>query len=137
VCPKCGLDRELRDFGKDVATAKGISSWCKPCKKRWRKDWRQKNPEEARSQDFKNDFKKNYGITPEDYWRLFEAQGGRCACCGVCSEDHRRGLHVDHDHTSGQVRGLLCTKCNPGLGYFDDSVEKLEMAITYLKKFKK
>jgi hypothetical protein len=47
------------------------------------------------------------------------------------------GLHVDHDHKTGLIRGLLCTQCNPGIGYFQDSIERLQLAIKYLEKFKK
>jgi hypothetical protein len=97
---------------------------------------RKDEPEKHKQIDFKNDLKK-YGLTPEDYRNMFESQKGKCACCGTDASEFRRGLHVDHDHSTGQVRALLCTKCNPGIGYFDDSTERLEMAIKYLNKFKK
>lgn len=137
ICPRCKVAKEEKEFGKDSAKAKGISSWCKLCKKTWRTQWRKDNPEKAKAQDFKNDLKKNYGITPECYYEMFEKQKGLCACCGQSHESFKRGFHVDHDHTTGQVRGLLCTECNPGIGYFQESTERLEMAIAYLKKFKK
>lgn len=136
VCPHCGVAKEKKEFGKDSTKARGISCWCKPCKKAWRANHRKDNPEAHKVLDFRNDLKK-YGLTPEDYNRMHDEQGGKCGCCGRSAEEFRRGLHVDHDHSTGQVRALLCTKCNPGIGYFDDSVEKLEMAIAYLKKFKK
>jgi Recombination endonuclease VII len=136
ICPQCGDTKEKKEFGKDITTPTGVSSWCKPCKKKWRSQLRKDNPEEHKRIDFKNDLKK-YGLTTEDYNRMFKNQNGCCDCCGQTSENFRRGLHVDHDHTTGQVRALLCTQCNPGLGYFKDSVERLEMAIKYLKKFKK
>lgn len=88
-------------------------------------------------QDFISDLKKNYGLTVEQFETFYSNQKGCCACCGKHESEFKRRLHVDHDHKSGQVRALLCTRCNPGLGYFEDSIEKLEMAITYLKKFKK
>lgn len=137
ICPTCKTEKSLDHFGKDATTAKGISSWCKPCKKHWRALWRKENPEKAKAKDFKDDLKKNYGIIPEQYNQMFEEQNGCCGCCGKSHENFRRGLHVDHHHNTGQVRGLLCTQCNPGLGYFEDSIERLEMAITYLRKFKK
>lgn len=80
---------------------------------------------------------KNYGITLEQYEEMYNEQQGKCACCDRHESEFKRGLHVDHCHTTDQVRGLLCTKCNPGIGYFDDNVESLEMAIAYLNKFKK
>lgn len=136
VCSKCRAPREKKEFGKDSTTARGISSWCKPCKKLWRTQHRKDNPEKYKMQDFKNDLKRHYGITVEVYNQMFDKQNGRCACCSRSSEEFRKGLHVDHDHATGQVRGLLCTQCNPGIGYFEESVERLEMAIKYLNKFK-
>jgi hypothetical protein len=137
TCPKCGTTKEKKEFGKDSTNVSGVSCWCKPCKKAWRAHHRKDNPSKMRDIDFNNDLKKHYGITSEKYWELFNKQGGLCACCGQSHELFKRRLHVDHDHTTGQVRGLLCTECNPGLGYFQDSIERLEMAITYLRKFKK
>lgn len=137
ICPKCRDTKEKKEFGKDSTIAKGISAWCKLCKKVWRAKWRKENPEKAKAMDFKNDLKKNYNITPEVYYKMIEDQNNSCACCGQSAEIFKRGLHVDHDHTTGRVRGLLCTECNPGLGYFQDSIERLEMAIKYLQKSKK
>jgi hypothetical protein len=79
------------------------------------------------------------GLTVTDYERLLEEQGGRCAICG-CPEGHRScygkkcKLAVDHEHQTGQVRGLLCNNCNRGLGRFKDSLSLLEAAIRYLKR---
>jgi hypothetical protein len=68
-----------------------------------------------------------YGIEPEDYDALHAAQGGLCALC-----DERPAEHVDHDHESGRVRGLLCLHCNTGLGNFRDRADLIDRAITYL-----
>ena len=79
------------------------------------------------------------GVSNQHYLALFEAQDGKCAICGV-TEGHRSKnskvcrLAVDHDHRTGQVRGLLCNSCNRGLGRFKDSIENLEAAIRYLKR---
>ena len=74
---------------------------------------------------------KKYGLDWEDYEALYEAQQGLCAICGDSMEDTP---HVDHCHTEGHVRGLLCGRCNIGLGQFRDSVEYLEAAVRYLSK---
>lgn len=137
VCPKCGTEKEVGFFGKDSTNQRGISCWCKLCKKEWRAQHRKDNPEKHKSIDFKNDLKKHYNMSVEDYNSLYDRQNGSCACCGANSTEFRRGLHVDHDHITGKIRGLLCTKCNPGLGYFDDSIKKLQLAVAYLEKFKK
>lgn len=80
----------------------------------------------------------NYGIRQVEYDALLTAQGGVCAICGQaeCRKD-RKGrvidLAVDHDHENGHVRGLLCAKCNHGLGNFKDNTEVMCRAVTYLR----
>lgn len=77
-----------------------------------------------------------YGVTPEDYDRMFAEQGGVCAICGQPETATRRGivrsLCVDHDHTTGVVRGLLCSRCNLVLGLVRDSVAVLTLAAQYI-----
>jgi hypothetical protein len=73
-----------------------------------------------------------YGITLAEYNKMFEDQGGRCAICGSPDEVEGRRLAIDHCHDSGRVRGLLCGKCNRGLGLFYDNKQLLENAISYL-----
>ncbi len=75
-----------------------------------------------------------YGISQGEYEAMFERQHGECAICGSRHAD-RRGLrlHVDHDHATGVVRGLLCGSCNFGIGKFRDSDELLAKAIVYLR----
>lgn len=74
---------------------------------------------------------KTYGITLEEYNALLEAQGGRCAICRRATGKTRR-LSVDHDHSSGRVRGLTCSVCNKMLGHGRDDVEFFERASDYL-----
>lgn len=135
-CPRCKVAKQKSEFGKDSTKAKGISSWCKDCKRKWRSEHRKKYPEKARIRDFANDLMKHYGITPEKYQEMDRRQKGRCACCGRHKSNFKRGLHVDHDHKSGKIRALLCTRCNPGIGYFEHSIPMLKRAIRYLEKFK-
>jgi hypothetical protein len=73
---------------------------------------------------------KRYGITPEAWDALLEAQGGGCALCGKTSEARR--LHVDHCHATGRVRGLLCFTCNGALGHLGDSAETITRVLAYL-----
>ncbi len=72
-----------------------------------------------------------YGITADEFKQMFETQQGKCS---ICSEEPKtkRGLHVDHDHETGKVRGLLCHGCNVALGSFKD-VTLLNKAIEYLR----
>lgn len=77
----------------------------------------------------------DYGITEEDYKELLRKQEGKCAICGATKANNfRDNLYVDHCHSTGIVRGLLCTRCNSCLGLFQDDVSILEAAIRYLNK---
>lgn len=75
---------------------------------------------------------KRAGATEEWYWETLAAQGGKCAICGGGPNGHGR-LHIDHCHTEGKPRGLLCSNCNPGLGYFKDDPNVMRKAISYLE----
>lgn len=76
---------------------------------------------------------RQYGITAEDYDALRVAQDDTCAICGRPDPLSKSGVwHVDHCHSTGRVRGLLCTKCNTGLGLFEDDAARLASAIKYL-----
>lgn len=77
-------------------------------------------------------YKNRYGISIAQYDALFLAQDGKCKICSLPSTAQKRKLAVDHDHKTGKVRGLLCDKCNKGLGQFEDNVARLQTAITYL-----
>ncbi len=74
-----------------------------------------------------------YGITKAAYERLLAAQGNGCAICGACPKPGKR-LHVDHDHQSGKIRGLLCRIHNLGLGHFQDDPILLEQGAAYLRR---
>lgn len=73
---------------------------------------------------------KTYGITEEDYLKMLQEQDNSCAICGTKDWDIP---HIDHNHATGKVRGLLCRECNLGLGKFGDSVELMLEAISYLR----
>lgn len=76
---------------------------------------------------------KKYGITHDDYERLLKEQDGGCAICGTKDPRQRsEHFHIDHDHATGIVRGLLCSPCNQGLGYFQENVAVMARAIAYL-----
>jgi uncharacterized Zn finger protein (UPF0148 family) len=77
--------------------------------------------------------KSQFGITIEDYQRIFEKQGGVCAICQKTPQQNGKRLAVDHCHRSSQVRGLLCSTCNQALGLFKDKIEFLKAAISYLE----
>lgn len=77
---------------------------------------------------------KNTGCTQEYYDILYARQKGKCAICDTHASELKRALSADHCHTTKEVRGLLCNKCNIGIGYFNDDVVLLTAAISYLTK---
>ncbi len=81
---------------------------------------------------------RNFGITLHDYNKRLADQFGVCAICGkretMQTSDGVRALAVDHCHNTGRVRGLLCSRCNTGIGSFEDDVTLLQSAISYLQK---
>ncbi len=96
----------------------------------YNRDWRKANPTKHASYVME----KRYGITHEERDTLLARQGGVCAICGTSDPGAKRGWHVDHCHSTGRVRGILCPNCNVGLGNFRDQPHLLTRAIDYLKK---
>jgi hypothetical protein len=91
--------------------------------------WAKANPRRMREWKLRE-----YGLTPEMYDAMLANQGGICAICGInpIYTAHKK-LVVDHSHTRGHVRGLLCGTCNTGIGMLKDSIAILKSAIKYLE----
>ena len=81
-----------------------------------------------------NHYKTKYGITLEEREKLLKDQGYACAICQTPLQFEGTLTHTDHCHTTGKVRGILCTNCNRGLGHFKDNVNSLKNAIYYLER---
>jgi hypothetical protein len=77
--------------------------------------------------------KKVYGLSPELFEEMFQKQGYSCAICKKNISNSTRNQHVDHDHATGKVRGILCSCCNVGIGQFEDDIRRMELAISYIK----
>lgn len=97
--------------------------------KNYYKDYKMTNKEHRKLSERTRHLRIKYGITLEDYNRMFTEQEGRCLICGVKKEK----LHVDHNHLTGKVRSLLCFHCNAGLGHFHENTDLINKAIEYLK----
>lgn len=124
ICNDCRIEKPLTEFGK-VSNAKDGRNWyCKSC---W--SLRNKESRERHGGARRYHLRRRYGVEPEEVVTMIEEQGGRCAICRARSPEH-----VDHDHQTGVVRGVLCYTCNAGLGSFHDSVEELRRAIEYLEQ---
>ncbi len=115
-----------------TSTSRGYTQRrCQECQKK--KTYENYHKAEERNKGEKNhryQLQQKYGITIDTYNTLLHAQGGTCAICNAPPNGRR--LSVDHNHTTGIVRGLLCSKCNTGLGNFGDSRFRLQRAIKYL-----
>ena len=148
VCSKCKIEKPFSSYFKDNNRKIGIRCKCIECCKidtySWREKnrsgynnyaaaWRAKNPGKQHA----TDIKRLYGLKIEDYNVLLAAQSCQCKICGKQHDSSlKRGrLYVDHNHTTGAVRGLLCSECNRGIGAMRDSVELLEKSIAYLKSY--
>lgn len=136
---------------------------CRPCFRKFSRErqyrWRQEHPEQwkitrdkawakrAADPDYlrqkrEREAERVYGLTAEEFHRLLQAQDGNCAICGLPPRGRANGrarpereprLHVDHDHTTGRVRGLLCGNCNTMIGLAGEDPKVLLKAVEYLK----
>lgn len=125
---RCSLCREVKPlaaFTRSRAKASGWHAHCKPCHHAQTKE----SAERLHGSTRDLHLKRRYGLTSADVDRLVEAQGGTCALCR-----ERPAQHVDHDHLTGRVRGVLCSCCNQGLGNFRDRADVLRQAIDYLER---
>jgi len=128
-CSKCNKLKHEDEFSPDKYRKDGLRSWCMICNRICSKEYRK--TDKAKTAHKENKLRYNYGITLDDKWQMFADQRGCCAICG--KGKHIRKLYIDHNHESGKVRGLLCNRCNTGMGYVDN-IELLEKMITYREK---
>ena len=128
TCMTCGEEKSILEFYfRDKKTGRRHSA-CKECDKARVKARHQANPERTRN----NDLKRNYGITLEEHTKMYENQNGVCAICKKPGDGKWKKLCVDHCHTTGKVRGLLCKRCNIALGEVGDNISTLQKMIEYL-----
>lgn len=147
LCSTCKMDKPMDAFHKNRGNPDGYHTICKQCNNKalvkWRaehreyysmqeKTHRKTNPEHAKLKDRRNNLKRNYGITIEEYNEMFAKQNGRCAICHRHQSELKKRLCVDHCHTTQRIRGLLCNNCNHGIGKFKDDTSLLQSAIIYL-----
>ena len=142
-CHTCKTDKPVSEFTlRQTGKRAGQPvSQCKVCLVDKQKTRKQRDPSIYRRVEWPSKLKSVYGITVDDYYRMLEAQNKGCAICGTKIPSARKRKYatvemffIDHCHTTGKVRGLLCSTCNRGLGYFKDSPELLSNAIHYLKE---
>jgi len=133
-CFRCGQVKNVEFFHRSKRNKDGRASYCKECDAKRKPIWQSRNVERHKEAMRNWQYRHLYGISLEEYNCLYKMQGGRCAICGSPPPDGRfKHFAVDHDHTVGKVRGLLCTACNRGLGLFCDNPVTLELAAQYLR----
>lgn len=111
------------------------SRQCRTCRLAAHERWIQQNPESRQDIVRRANLKRQYNLTIEQYDEMLSAQDGRCAGCGNSHPGNKTGVFfVDHCHTTGKVRGLLCLGCNSALGHIKDDIETLKQLIKYLEE---
>lgn len=148
MCRKCQIEKPLDGFYNQNNRKSTKMSNCKICVKKQANDWHKNNKErnlinvkrwtannkEKHNRSMKKcKLKKFYNMTLEQYDNLVIFQSNKCA---ICDQKEKNDLSVDHNHITGEIRGLLCQMCNKALGLFktDLGPELLEKAIKYIKK---
>lgn len=123
ICARCGADKAPEEFPRHRGRASGRHCNCKKCHNQ---QTRESKLRQGGSRKYH--LKRKYGLTLEQFDALLAGQGPLCPICLK-----RPAVHVDHDHRSGVVRGILCEMCNGGLGQFRDNPQTIENAIAYLE----
>lgn len=131
TCKTCGESKETTHFYIKSKKTGTFRSDCKLCHSvKSAEIFRKPETSAARKKAYRKYHRFNlYGITEDAYNRMVEQQGGKCKICDVLTEK----LCIDHCHDTGRVRGLLCNRCNVGIGYFRDDAILMEKAIGYLR----
>ncbi len=150
TCTKCEAEKIVAAFPKKGGQCKAcrneyLKKWIKTDKgKEYRRKSRKKHKARIAAERKRyNDsptartkyLKYKYGVTHDDYEKKKKMQGNVCAICG--REQGYKRLAVDHNHATNQIRGLLCERCNLGLGSFKEDVESMAKAITYIVHYNK
>lgn len=156
TCKVCRQDKPKESFPKSNSNIDGRRGYCRDCANekrrsrpsRWKSltkeekakqrarlnEWRRKNRTHSRARSYARRLRKIFGLTMEQYNEMLKAQGGACAICHrppgkIC-------LNVDHDHSTGKIRGLLCVPCNLMIGNAGDQESTLQSGIDYLRRAK-
>lgn len=143
--PECRHKTNPKSFGKDKSQPDGLKKYCRACdsaRKEAQRNYRERarkaklqkakdRAQEAKLPKVEASRFRQYGLTEKKFDQMYEGQDERCKICKVWQDSNE--IHIDHDHSTGRVRGLLCKRCNFGLGWFNDKPDFLETAAWYLR----
>ncbi len=134
-CRECRQEKSLDSFFGRNSNKQRV---CRDCARQVQAKWRERNPERSRFLTKSNQLKRAYGITVEQLEELNVKQNGLCAICQKPETKKRKdgtlwSLHVDHSHSTGKVRGLLCSGCNTAIGLLCENLDTINAAYEYIK----
>lgn len=133
TCTKCGESKSREEFNKSSHRKDGLQYYCRTCCNARKAEYDRSIGGKERRRVRYN--KQKYNLEPTEFTAMLEAQDYRCA---ICTEEldiahGKKGYHIDHNHSSGEVRGILCRYCNIALGYLKDSPLNAQAATRYLE----
>lgn len=133
-CKGCERYLPLDAFGKRKAAPDGLKYTCRECDAAYQKDYQAQEHVKEKNREYhrKWHLERTYGVTAEQYAEMLFLQGGRCAACP--SDGDGKKLHLDHNHVTGEVRGLLCWCCNAAIGLLKEDVVRMRNLIAYLER---
>lgn len=136
-CNKCGEDKPNSKFFKESTSSRGYRYSCKDCEAQRYIDYRSKPENKIKATESRRHWvrKTKYNFPQELFEERLSEQQNVCAICKTDTPGGRGQFHADHDHSTNQPRGVLCSNCNVALGNFQDNPEILQAAIEYLKKY--
>lgn len=136
TCLKCGLTKDITEFNRNKNLKDGRMTQCRACRKEYKKAYYKRtnkhqkersrnyyhsNPERAKEYQLKS----KYGITCDFLKEMLSSQDHKCPLCGKAIEFNT--CHVDHSHTTGRIRGAICSQCNLALGLIYDDIQTLKI----------
>lgn len=130
-CSDCGNELSLEFFGPSKFCRDGLRGQCKICRQEYYQRWKAANPDKYENQRWSK-MRNNYGISKIEYLNFLTMQASGCAICG--GVDEGKLLAVDHCHTTGLVRGLLCGGCNLAIGNLKDNPNLARRLADYLEE---
>lgn len=149
TCRRCGAEKPLTEFHRHAKNGDGLQAYCKACSiasvralhaanpaahAAYNREWGKRNPDKKADIALKT----RLGLPHGTYARMLAEQHGRCAICDTTEPGAgMTRFSVDHDAATGQVRGLLCGRCNFGIGHLDHDEKKLLSAVDYLRSYPK